>query len=72
MIDPEADRLRIEEIRSEYPDALAAALMMHSNSPLLVLRVLHAFKAHPQLKMLREFDFERINGGGEILRFLRT
>ena len=65
------DKTAISRLIVEFPDALQHALMMHSNPPLLILRVLHAFKVHPQLKALRKYDLKQIRGGAEIERLLK-
>jgi len=71
-ISPTRDMAAISSFSAEFPNALQHALMMHSNPPLLILRVLHTFKVHPQLKALRKYDLKQINGGSEIERLLKT
>jgi hypothetical protein len=66
-----SDRVAIAGLLAEFPNALESALMLHSNPPILVLRVLHAFGVHPHLKALRQFDLKKINGGADIERLLR-
>jgi hypothetical protein len=69
---PTRDKSAISSLNSEFPNALQDALMMHSNPPLLILRVLHAFDVHPQLKALRKFDLKQISNGAEIERLLKN
>jgi hypothetical protein len=71
-ISPTRDMKAISRFDSEFPNALQDALMMHSNPPLLILRVLHAFDVHPQLKALRKYDLKQISGGAEIQRLLKN
>jgi hypothetical protein len=71
MISAAGDRGAIAALRAEFPDALESALMMHSNPPILILRVLHAFGIHPHLKALRQFDLTKIGGGADIERLLK-
>src|SRR5947208_308997 len=47
---PTRDATAISAICKDYPDVLQDAVMLHSNAPLLTLRVLHKFGVHPQLK----------------------
>jgi hypothetical protein len=65
------DAAAISALCEEYPNALRDILMMHCNPPLMILKVLHVFKVHPQLKLLREFDLKKIKAGPEIERLLK-
>jgi hypothetical protein len=68
---PTKDIAAISAICSAHPDVLQDVLMIHSNAPLLVLRVLHTFGVHPQLKALRNFDWKQVKAGAEIEHLLR-
>jgi hypothetical protein len=71
-LSPYKDVVAISDICRRYPDALQDALMMHCNVPLVILRVLHKFKVHPQLKALKKLDIKQIKMGPEIERFLNS
>jgi hypothetical protein len=67
-----ADAHAISALFDDYPDVLVQALTLHSNVPLLILRVLHKFGMHPQLKILNKLKWDAIENGAEIERILRT
>lgn len=71
-LSPGKDKGAMMAICDEHPDALRDTLMMHCNPPLLILRVLHKFQVHPQLKVLRKFDWTQIKMGQEIEEALRS
>ena len=71
MVSPTKDASAIAALCAEYPNALHDALMMHSNAALLVLRVLHKFRIHPQLKALKRLDWSAIEAGAKIERLLK-
>jgi hypothetical protein len=51
------DLSAIKLICDEFPDALQTAMIMSSNAPLLILRVLHKFKIHPKLRVRRQMKW---------------
>lgn len=65
-VSPSKDAEAISALCREHSGALRDALMLHCNPPLLALRVLHKFKIHPHLKMLRKMDWGEIKIGREI------
>jgi hypothetical protein len=71
-LSPAKDAAAIAAVIAEYPDALHQALTLHCTSPLLILRVLHKFKIHPQIKFLKKIDWKRIEFAAEIERHLRN
>lgn len=50
----------IENLNVEFPDVLAASLMMSCNPCLLILRVLHKFNVHPKIHALKRLDWDQI------------
>jgi hypothetical protein len=71
-ITPSRDRSAIAALVEEYPDALRDMLMIHSNPPLLVLKVLHKFGETPRIKALKQFGFQHVKMGREIERLLKA
>jgi hypothetical protein len=71
-VSPLRDQQTIEALLHDHPDALQDILMMHSNPPLLTLKVLHAFKIHSPIKALKEFDVRLVKMGAEIERLLKN
>jgi hypothetical protein len=69
-LSPAKDAAAIAVIIAEYPDALPQALKLHCTPPLFILRVLHKFKIHPQIKILRKIDWKRVDA--EIEHHLRN
>jgi hypothetical protein len=65
------DKAAILSLCGEYPDALQDVLMMHCNPALLILRVLHRFQVHPQLKALRNLDWKQSKMGAQIEEVLK-
>ena len=60
-LSPAKDAAAISAVIAEYPDALPQALKLHCTSPLFILRVLHKFKIHPQIEILKKLDWKRID-----------
>jgi hypothetical protein len=65
-VSPSKDSEAISAFYHEHSSVLHDALMLHCNPPLLTLRVLHKFRIHPRLKMLRKLDWDGIKVGPEI------
>jgi len=57
---PSKDASAIDALSREFPSALHDVLMMSCNPSLLILRVLHKFGIHPQLKSLKKLEFANI------------
>jgi hypothetical protein len=66
------DKQAIQAVLHDHPEALQDIFMMHSNPPVLTLKVLHAFKIHPLIKSLKQFDYKLVKGGAEIERLLKN
>ena len=71
-LSPAKDAAAIAALCADYPDALLQALYGHCISPLLILRVLHKFKIHPQIKVLKKIDWKHLEMAAEVDRHLRN
>lgn len=69
---PEGDLKAIEKIAASHPDALSDMLMVSCNAALLVLRVLHKFGVHPQLGVLKKFNWSGIRYWSKVEQALRS
>jgi hypothetical protein len=69
-LSPTKDAAAIDAFFSEYPDALFQALQAHCVPPFLILRVLHKFKIHPQIKILNKIDWKHIAMAVDVERYL--
>lgn len=62
----------IQELLDEFPNALATAVMMSSTSPMLVLKVLHKFRIHPKLPIMKKLTWEKIPAWPRIEKALKS
>ncbi len=69
-LSPRNDAATIDVLFAEYPDALFQAIQAHCIPPLLILRILHKFKIHPQIAILNLIDWKQIEMAAEIERYL--
>ncbi len=69
---PEGDLKAIEKIAASYPDALSDMLMVSCNVALLILRVLHKFDVHPQLAVLKKYNWSGIRYWAKVEQALRS
>lgn len=68
---PSKDASAIDTLCREFPSALHDVLMMSCNPSLLILRVLHKFGIHPQLKGLKKLEFAKIKAWPGIEKHLK-
>src|SRR5262249_59001700 len=71
MLSPMSDSRAISRLHRELPNAPSVALQMNCEPAFLILRVLHSFRVHPQLQVLKKLDWTAIKGWAEIERNLR-
>ena len=65
------DLSAIDSIVQRWPDTIPTALEVSCNSALLILRVLHKFDVHPQLSMLKDYNWKQIGGWTKVEAALR-